>query len=154
MAQYTQPDEWRSAWRRVLRGRKRLDGHFPDSEEYDDALYHFFQDAWHLKDWLKNDPSIGRTLTGLEDELRKHQSLMIAADMANGTKHRLLTTIRAGANITEKHHIIQVGNPKPVLQVRLLKLNDGSQHKDSDVADQAIAAWRAVFTTLGLAPNA
>jgi len=153
MSHFTQPDDWRSAWRRVNRSYTALSGQYPNSEEYDDALYHFFQDAWHLKDWLQQDPGEAARVTGLQDELKKYPSLMIAADLANGTKHRLLSHIRSGARIVEKHHIIRVGHPEPVKQIRYLELRDGSKKDAADAAAEALADWRRIFAALGLDPD-
>jgi hypothetical protein len=48
-----------------------------------DRLFHFFQDAYHLKDWIKNDPATKR----LPVETAIAAELAVCADLANGTKH-------------------------------------------------------------------
>ena len=74
-------------------------------ELYEDDLYHFFQDAWHLKDWIKNDPAAKVKAPNIEKDLEADGAFMITADLANGTKHRVLTIekfIRKGAVIVER----------------------------------------------------
>jgi hypothetical protein len=54
--------------------------------EYEDNLWFFFQTAWHLKDWIKNDPAI-RTNLSIETIANNVKSLRICADLANRSKH-------------------------------------------------------------------
>ena len=60
-----------------------------DFVEYEDNLWFFFQTAWHLKDWIKNDPEINNK--GIEEIVENVLSLRICADLANRTKHHVLT---------------------------------------------------------------
>jgi len=47
------PRSFRDQLDRVRRLRARLDVHNRPRPEYEDDLWSFFQNAWHLKDWLK-----------------------------------------------------------------------------------------------------
>jgi hypothetical protein len=67
-------------------------------DEARDALVHFFQDAYHLKDWIKNDPSL--TKRDVEGLVNGSQSLRLCADLCNGTKHLSLTGTRTGDQAT------------------------------------------------------
>jgi len=60
-----------------------------DQIEYEDNLWSFFQNAWHLKDWIKNDSAIIKI--PIEKIVGNYNSLKICADMANRTKHYQLT---------------------------------------------------------------
>ena len=48
---------WRAQFARLERAYARVLQPYQSSVAYDDDLQHFFQDCWHLKDWIKNDPS-------------------------------------------------------------------------------------------------
>jgi hypothetical protein len=50
-----------------------------------DALMHAYQDAYHLKDWIRNDPSI--TTSNVEQFINSDVHLKICADLCNGSKH-------------------------------------------------------------------
>lgn len=58
-----------------------------------DALYHFCQDALHLRDWIINDPAITNpNRTQRTQDLRTlfsstSPALAACADIANGSKH-------------------------------------------------------------------
>jgi hypothetical protein len=50
-----------------------------------DDLIHFFQDAYHLKDWLKHDP-VSSSVTGtVEADITADDSLTMCADL--GKRH-------------------------------------------------------------------
>ena len=60
--------------------------------DYQDDVWAFFQNCWHIKDWLESDYRV-------REPIRKHavrtahksRLLQVCRDMANGTKHRKLT---------------------------------------------------------------
>lgn len=93
---------WQDQWYRILRWRERVRQSRDDgrsdalgTEGYRDEVFALFQAMWHLKDWLKNDPSFEQ-LTGVEDWIVDHSSaLLVAADVANGSKHMTLSNPRA-----------------------------------------------------------
>jgi hypothetical protein len=67
---------------------------------YEDMLFTLFQNCWHLKDWIKNDPSSPSTLAASIEQLcQNYQSIMLSADIANGTKHLKLTVPRLGGKV-------------------------------------------------------
>lgn len=66
--------------------------------EYEDAVISFFQIAWHLKDWIRSDTSLNRAQRdGILSRVEHDPILGICADIANRTKHRLLTRSRMDA---------------------------------------------------------
>jgi hypothetical protein len=105
MAHRTVPagDFWIMQYDRMHRSRKRMAGTFSSTEEYDDAVFHFFQDAWHLKDWLKKGfHAADYCAFERRSRCRTATFLCGAADIANGSKHLELDTSRAGTVITER----------------------------------------------------
>jgi hypothetical protein len=58
-----------------------------------DALFCFFQNCWHLKDWIKNDASLSEDVrAALNGEAHANDFLLLCKDLANGSKHLKLTT--------------------------------------------------------------
>jgi hypothetical protein len=43
----------------MKRSRTRLASPYQSSIAYDDDFYHAVQDAWHLKDWILEDATLG-----------------------------------------------------------------------------------------------
>src|SRR5262245_59603383 len=104
---------WRAQYDRMQRSYMRLTGPYTSSVKYDDDLHHFVQDCWHLKDWILNDPglAVGKAI---EDEVNKHKSLRIVADLAIASKHLIRTkTNRVGANVSSTSVTFHLGQNRP-----------------------------------------
>lgn len=57
-----------------------------------DNIYHYFQDCYHLKDWIENDLSLSQNVRNkVEDFVENSRYIKIAGDFANATKHLRLT---------------------------------------------------------------
>jgi hypothetical protein len=97
---------WRQQYDRMLRSFERLTAmaegrQWADSNDATDALFHFFQDAYHLKDWIAGDPVLAQLRLDVEplfsnDRLRRKKKpttpagplvMQICADVCNGVKH-------------------------------------------------------------------
>lgn len=64
--------------------------HDQSSSNYDDDVYAFFQNCYHLKDWIKNDPACVNW-SKVEDCINQNTDLSICADLCNALKHLALT---------------------------------------------------------------
>ncbi|MEI6117224.1 MAG: hypothetical protein WCP99_22000 [Burkholderiales bacterium] len=64
--------------------------HTKDAVNYDDDVYAFFQNCYHLKDWIKNDPYCSKW-PNPEKLIDNDQNLQICADLCNAQKHLKLT---------------------------------------------------------------
>jgi hypothetical protein len=142
---------WRDQYERVLRSRSRVQKEFRSSVEYNDALQHFFQDCWHLKDWIKNDKTTGVSLV-IESEVDSHKPLRVVADLANGAKHLDRHTHREGAHVTSTDVTVHLGQDKPIDVHYVVSLGDGTTMSAQDLVDQAFEAWVRVLRNLRLQP--
>jgi hypothetical protein len=158
---------------RVERFLSRVRDHDRDPSEYDDDLWSFFQHCFHLKDWIKNDPQVPIAIRrSLEHAFATFQSLNICADLANRTKHRVLTRhVRVGATPTSRNVTIAVEGPLQVqarlggmppenapddLAIRatvshIVVLDDGTEHVAQDIAEQAVQDWNTLLRDCNLA---
>lgn len=141
---------WNSQHERMQRTYARLSNRYVSSIDYDDDLRHFFQDCWHLKDWIKNDTNVPAVLrASIETEVGALMPLRIAADLANGCKHIDHTrTNREGAYVTSVSVTISPG--QGVESFHTITLDDGSTLSGQDLATNAFAAWAELLKKLGL----
>ena len=60
-----------------------------DDVEFQDMMWAFFQNCWHVKDWLRNDPSVPAAVKKSAIELLHNEAgpLKICHELCNGTKH-------------------------------------------------------------------
>jgi len=141
---------WYSQYERMHRTYARPSNRYVSSIDYDDDLRHFFQDCWHLKDWIKNDTNVAPAVRdAIEMEVSALRPLRIAADLANGCKHiDHSRTNREGAYVTSISVTISPG--RGAESQHTITLDDGSTLSAQDVATQAFAAWDAVLRKIGL----
>jgi hypothetical protein len=86
-------ETWRDQFHRMKRSHERLlrtadSLHDVGSDDARDTLFHFFQDAYHLKDWLKNaDPPVLTNTQAVERFVKASEAMRICTDLCNGLKH-------------------------------------------------------------------
>ena len=133
--------------------------HDRDSDNYRDDVLTFFIHCYHLKDWLKNDPSSGVTGSDAEACVNSSLYLRLCGDLANGTKHmehrgRAASDTAMGARFeVEVNDTMGGAIPKPTrISVQYEVMSSGARHDAFDVATRAMEAWDAFLTTRGLLP--
>jgi hypothetical protein len=134
----------------------------PTHAEYVDALYFYFQNCWHLKDWIRNDVAAPTSLKAAVQRMEAEQdwvhSLMLCADIANGSKHFLQTrNIRVGAKaqgqiMVRASESVFGGQPTSTsvqFQYQIVEGPAGATHDALDVARKALSDWENLITTNG-----
>jgi hypothetical protein len=83
----TQFERVTRAFQRVLNNQNR------NPVEYEDDVWSFFQNCWHLKDWIKNDVQAVSKATRLkiDVEVKSYPALMMMGDLAEKSKDLELT---------------------------------------------------------------
>ncbi len=125
--------------------------------EYEDTLYAFFQNCWHPKDWIRNDGTAPSTLKNdIENHCTRYQSLMLSADVANGSKHLLLNRPRVGGKVTQEIMLrfmesFATGDSTFEGVRYQYKIGDdtGNSFYALDVARQAVSDWETLIKTNG-----
>src|SRR5579859_4316773 len=114
--------EYIEQWERVQRYLERLRAmyagqrHAGSVEELVDDAYAFFQNCYHLKDWLKNDGAYTHhSDRDIEDFVSGTSALAICADICNGQKHLDLKKVRSGnkPKFKGRRSIIDFGDEPP-----------------------------------------
>ncbi len=89
------PTTWREQYDRLRRYWDRLHAPGNVDEHRRNDYYSFFVTCFHLKDWIKNDPTVPQaTRDKVETFVGTRQSLRVCADIANGVKHLGLTNAK------------------------------------------------------------
>lgn len=106
-----------------------------------DAVYTFFQHCYHLKDWVKNDPSSPHRAT-VENFVSQSSHLSICADICNGSKHLTLTSRRSRA----EPHVQGVGQVRVSQQVVTVQSvvidHAGAKLNAFDLAQSCMSEWQ------------
>ena len=121
------------------------------SINYDDNLYSFFQNCWHLKDWIKNDDKIDKAVRdNIENIVKNYPNIMISCDIANASKHLKLSTSRVGADVTSRSVTVTLDDVSKSTCAHKISLDDGSEVIAQEVAKQAVEEWKEILERNGI----
>ena len=88
-------------WERVIRWHERLketsslDAQSIPTDRFQDDIFAFFLNCYHLKDWIKHDPSAAHMKDQVEAYINSSEALSLCADLCNGLKHLTLDSSRS-----------------------------------------------------------
>jgi hypothetical protein len=155
-------ETWKEQYERVKRSLCRIENRNEDLSEYHkDDIWHFFQDCYHLKDWLKNDSTIddktkGKNGDNIEKFVRSNIELQLCADLANRTKHLELLKERVDKNIETRSiafhgptisiknkngkEVYNSGPGKSNIEY-FIQLSDKKYYEVLDIARKAVGLW-------------
>lgn len=157
---------YREQFERVQRFLVRIESVNPKLElvpeeqlEQEDMLWAFFQNSWHLKDWIASDDAAPTKLSKpIERLCKQYPSLMICADLANRTKHfRLKKPPRVDAKVI-RQIAVQVGDSAArgestsMSEVRYrytIVDNTGKSYDVLEIARQAVKDWKNLISSNG-----
>ena len=142
--QWTRTQNHLKAVRAVYSGR---DGGTDDAL---DATISFFEVVHHLKDWLGNDASSGLTKGDGDALINSSPMLQLCADLANGSKHFLLTGTRTGdksTSITRNDVTVSLGSG---VSHRFYVQSGGTEYDALQIAEAAVVEWTGFLTSKGL----
>jgi hypothetical protein len=142
---------WQMQWARVCR---RLDdvravyaGRAGGTDAAVDTVLSFFEAAHHLKDWLGNDPSSGITKAAGDSLINGSQILRLAADLANGSKHLVLTSSRTGdTSTTIARNDVTVFVGTGTSAHRFYVESAGAEYDVLQIAETAVDEWSRFLT--------
>ena len=150
---------WQEQWKRVLRYHARLiersvsPSGTQSIETLVDDAYAFFLNCYHLKDWLKRDPSFSAASADkIEAHVTDNQALALAGDIANASKHLKLSRLRAdhpvsriGGEVAPKmmETFAFDGQERPFDDAQLFVEFGGGRYSVLALASQGVQAWRS-----------
>lgn len=150
---------WESQFDRVQRALSKLEQVGNDYDIHVDDVRTFFENCWHLKDWIRNDDGLPQsTGDAIVLEAEKTESLNFCADLANRSKHFKLKHERKGATLL---HIesVSTGNAKtgevqsrvPIGFAIASKHGTPKPYTVIGLARRAVQDWTALLRKHGLA---
>lgn len=143
------PSKYQEQFNRVKRWYERfaeIDGgrvHDRASDFYQDEVYAFFLNSYHLKDWIKNDGNVGAAAEKVEEFISSNKELSLCADICNGIKHLNLTSPRSGQNpqFGPRQFHLKLGGQQQTLSVKY-SIDTTSGTLDAfEIATKCLEAW-------------
>ena len=116
----------------------------PNFFSYHDIIYAFFQNCYHLKDWILNDTKVSLPPNLVEQFIQQNDCLKICADICNGTKHLKLT--RPRSNITEgimpSSTIIWFSEKGRVNKIKYIIITTSGSYDAFKMATECVEKWK------------
>lgn len=153
------PEPWAEQWARVQRWVSRFGEttggrvHDRESDFYQDEAYAFFQNCYHLKDWLKHDSATSSLVCDVEAFISSSQNLRLCADLCNGSKHLKLTRSRESPDtrIGKRDFSLSLGgSAEATISAKYEIESGGSTHDAFTVAEACMKEWSAYLKGKGL----
>jgi hypothetical protein len=141
---------WVTQYDRMMRSYARLIDVHRTSHAYEDDLYHFFQDCWHLKDWIENDVALGKLK--VETKLLTFPEMRVVRDLAIACKHLTCASTKTGAYVTATDVTVGIGgDPRGApTYTYWVTLDDGMQLIAQEIAHEVIGTWDRILLDLKL----
>jgi hypothetical protein len=131
---------WQQQYARMMRAYQRATSAAAVTVQVEDDLCSFFVWCFHLKDWLKNDPTLPAAVKAAAAVLvNTNESLKLSAELANG-----VTQLRASRR--ERADDDAEATPEedtPPPGGRVVVVGSGRYLDARDVAGRCTAAWAA-----------
>jgi len=127
--------------------------------DYQDDVWAFFQNCWHLKDWLSHDHRVPYSVRkNALAAAHRSRVLKVCRDMANGTKHRKLTnrgkSVRARAVHLWTNTTIVPGGGVTTIDCLLKFPRRKIKFRSArDVAAECMNEWIEILESHGLKTN-
>ena len=143
---------YRAQLDRVRRFHNRMQGQHASHADFQDMTWAFFQNCWHLHDWLKRDA----TLTGRRGKVlnaaRASGLLNIAHDVCNGAKHLVLDCPHSGTGASHRHDNLTIYPGQNRESEWECFIDDGMGHLISgqQLARDCVAEWERILKANGL----
>ena len=116
----------------------------PSSYFYDE-VYAFFQNCYHLKDWIKNDDTVKLPKEDVEDFIKQDKYMCLCADICNGTKHLKLTRPPKSKQDPEfagrKFSVSLGGGPEPIIGVKFSIKTKTRTIDAFELASECVRKW-------------
>jgi hypothetical protein len=141
LEQWERVNRWYSRFRMINAGRM----HDQSSENYQDDVYAFFLNCYHLKDWIKNDPSVGAAAGKVEAFVASSVELKLCGDICNSIKHLVLRVTKSGGapRFGPRHFKLDLGSGPPAIAVSY-EIQTATGPVDAfELATKCIRAWES-----------
>ena len=119
------------------------------SSDYEDAIHAFFMHCYHLKDWIKNDPSVKTQMLSISTDVERFISesgaLSLCADLCNALKHLELKRSSSDERPTfgrkQYHNRLSLGSGRSIRLEWLVQRNNKPPIDAFELATECIAEW-------------
>jgi len=126
---------------------------FDNDIYYEDLLYAFFQNCFHLQDWLINSNVITKEEGRIFIE--SHKDMKICRDLCNASKHLVFNETASidrniRAEVKQVSLSMDLGTGKSRISNVYIIRADGGVYHAFDVATRCLGLWKKILENKGL----
>ena len=124
--------------------------HDKPSGFYEDDVYAFFMNCYHLKDWIKKDPAAASVANMVENYINNNPELSLCADICNGLKHFHFNRDRSGKSpeFGKTAAKLYIGSGPTTIALKYeIKTKSGTIDA-FDLATKCIKAWEIFIKSI------
>jgi hypothetical protein len=131
---------WRGQFNRIRRWHDRLAA-IREIREAEDYLYTFFQNSYHLRDWLLHEKAVPQV--DIEELFRKHVELRLCGDLCNATKHLALSAPKQPRefSLAREYCGPRLGWFGSEQSEAFVVMSDGQTYNALDLAGACLGIW-------------
>lgn len=142
--QFERMKRWYERIKQIDQGRP----HNLPSDYYQDEVYAFFINCYHLKDWIKNDDTVESiTKEKVEQFINQNVCMCVCADICNGIKHLKLKPTKPHRSDEDpkfggrKFLLNLGGGPKPIIKVKFSIKTKTRTIDAFELASECVRKW-------------
>jgi hypothetical protein len=131
---------------RMRRFLERVEGQHPNEVVFQDMVWAFFQNCYHVRDWICKDPLIEVSqVKSILAKANESQPLQRCGDLCNGTKHLCTKP-------TRHSHVDIVIKPGEQLELDcIIDVGCNQQMSAKQLARECVVEWERILQSEGLA---
>jgi hypothetical protein len=132
---------------RARRFLDRVEGPHAGDVDFQDMIWAFFQNCWHIKDWVRNDPLASPSQKqSVRDKVHASTKLLICRDLCNGTKHLGFgRSPSAGAGARHHHVDTRIAPGNASILDCIVDDGQGNLISGKQLARECLAEWERIL---------
>jgi len=123
----------------------------PTFNDVEDFMWAFFQNCWHIKDWLRHDFTVDEKVRAtIVAAAESEPDLRVVADLANGSKHFARDLKRERTGAYDGAVEFRDGAHGTVTVEHMIVFLAGQRVSAVELGIRAMRAWQRLFEEAGL----
>jgi len=140
--QFLRVKRWYKRLEEISNGREDT----RESDYYEDVLYAFFQNCFHLKDWAINSGALSKDI--INDFIESNTDMKICRDLCNGSKHLVINnpSIDSNVSVNRRKYSISIGGGPTKIEIHYFVRTGNYPPLDAfDLATNCSIQWEILL---------
>lgn len=139
LEQYERVKRWYERFKAINENKE----HNLPTDYYQDEVYAFFINCYHLKDWIKNDKDTQVTSAEVENFVENSEFLKVCGDICNGSKHLAIHSPRNNSDtrIGSRHFALNLGGFSPIIHIEYDVVSGDKVYDAFTLATKCLNEW-------------